>query len=160
MSRWWNPRYSIGAEPLAAVVLEPREGGRWYERGETGAECDWGRLLVWHPPRRVVLDWQITAAWQHDPDTHTTVDVRFTEERTGATRVELVHDGLEVLGHEAEAVRATFDGPGGVGRPAAPAGRDISCGIGRELRARPSAGRSAARHHRHGRPQPRESPGS
>lgn len=113
MSRWWNPQYTIGSEPLAEVVLEPREGGRWYERGSAGAECDWGRVLVWSPPERVVLDWQITADWRYDAGVHTELDVRFTPDGPRATRVDLEHRGLEALGDGAAAIRAVFDGPGG-----------------------------------------------
>ena len=51
IDRWW-PRqgYSIGTAPLREAVLEPREGGRWYERDKDGTECTWGRVLVWDPP--------------------------------------------------------------------------------------------------------------
>ena len=109
---WWNPEYSIGTEPLATVVIEGHEGGRWYERGEGGAECDWGRVLVWDPPQRLLLVWQITADWRHDPDLHTEVEVRFVPEGA-STRVELEHRGLESLGAQAQSVRAIFDSPGG-----------------------------------------------
>lgn len=113
MTGWWNPEYSIGSEPLAMVVMELREGGRWYERGDRGGECDWGRVLVWDPPRRVVLAWQITADWRYDPALHTEVDVRFAPDGPGSTRVELEHRGLEALGDQADAIRAIFDSPAG-----------------------------------------------
>lgn len=113
MGRWWNPQYSIGAQPLVAVVVEPHEGGRWFERGDSGAECDWGRVLVWDPPQRVVLDWQISGEWSFDPDLHTEIDVRFTAAGAGSTRVDLEHRGLEALGGHADAIRVVFDGPGG-----------------------------------------------
>lgn len=113
MGRWWNPQYSIGSEPLATVVVEPREGGRWYERGEQGEECDWGHVLVWEPPHQLVLAWQITADWKHDPQLHTEIDVRFAGEGSSSTRVTLEHRGLEALGDQAESVRAIFDSPGG-----------------------------------------------
>ena len=43
MGQWWNPSHHLGAEPYATAVLESREGGRWYERGENGGECEWGK---------------------------------------------------------------------------------------------------------------------
>lgn len=113
MHRWWDPAYKIGGEAFQTVVLEPYEGGRWYERGEHGGECDWGRVLVWDPPGRVVLAWQITADWQYDPDLTTEVEVRFLANSDRTTRVELEHRGLEALGPAGVAMRAVFDSPGG-----------------------------------------------
>lgn len=113
MSRWWNPQHSIGTEPLAAVVVEPRQGGRWYERGEHGAECDWGHVIVYDPPEQVVLAWQITADWTFDPDLLTEVHVRFTASGPSTTLVELEHRGLEALGDRAAAIREVFEGPAG-----------------------------------------------
>ena len=112
MSRWWNPDYHIGTEPYAGTVVEPRAGGRWFERGESGGECDWGRVLVWEPPHRVVLEWQISSAWQFDPDVHTEIEVRFVSDGD-RTRVELEHRGLDSLGADAEMVRGIFDSPTG-----------------------------------------------
>src|SRR5215471_7293716 len=66
MSRWWLKTHKIGKASLKDVVIEPRVGGRWFERGEDGSECDWGRVLAFEPPKRLLLTWQITADWQHD----------------------------------------------------------------------------------------------
>jgi len=113
MTRWWNPTYSIASEPLEAVVLEPREGGRWFERGTEGGECDWGRVLVWAPPERLVLAWQIDAAWSHDPALQTEIEVRFVAVDAATTRVELEHRGMEAFGEAAETMRGVLDGPNG-----------------------------------------------
>lgn len=86
MIRWWNPNHSINPtkSPMARVVVEPRVGGRWYERGNDGSECEWGKVVVWQPPTRLVLDWQISAQWQFDATLLTEVDVRFKRtERNG-----------------------------------------------------------------------------
>ncbi len=42
--RWWPRSYQIGRTALEQAVLEPRAGGRWYERDVDGGECDWGKL--------------------------------------------------------------------------------------------------------------------
>lgn len=112
MTRWWNKQYTIGTSPLKEVVVEPRRGGRWFERGEDGSECSWGKVLAWEPPSRLVLAWQISGEWRFDPDILTELEIRFVPE--GAeTRVELEHRNLEALGEKAEEFRATFDSPYG-----------------------------------------------
>lgn len=101
MGAWWPRTHKIGAAALVDAVLEPRVGGRWYERGEDGSECEWGRVLSWEPPERLVLDWQIGADFRHDPAVHTTVEVTFVAIEPGLTRVELVHRDLEGFGPNA-----------------------------------------------------------
>jgi uncharacterized protein YndB with AHSA1/START domain len=114
MTSWWPlETHSIGTKPVTAAVVEPRAGGRWFERSADGSECDWGRVLVWEPPERVVLSWQLTADWRSDPDLHTEVEVRFHAEDERRTRVELEHRGLEAFGGRAEEMRGVFDSDGG-----------------------------------------------
>jgi uncharacterized protein YndB with AHSA1/START domain len=111
--KWWPRSHSIGDSPLKEAIIEPREGGRWYARLENGTEAAWGDVLAWEPPRRVLLAWRIGANWQYDPDLLTEVEVTFTPEVGGATRVELEHRHLERMGEGAEAVRASVESDGG-----------------------------------------------
>ena len=113
-SSWWPlASHHIGAADAAEAVIEPRTGGRWYERGVDGVECVWGQVLVWEPERRVVLVWQLNAQFKFDPTLHTEVDVRFTAIDDGTTRVDLEHRGLEAYGADALAMREAFGSPNG-----------------------------------------------
>ncbi len=82
------------ASPLKDAIIEPRAGGRWFERGEDGSECQWGRVLAWEPPHRLVLAWKLNAQWKFDETFVTEVELRFIAE-DGGTRVELEHRFLE-----------------------------------------------------------------
>jgi uncharacterized protein YndB with AHSA1/START domain len=108
MVRWWSRQYTINASPIKDIVIEPRVDGRWFERGEDGSECQWGRVLAWQPPSRVVLAWQITPSFSYDPDLLTELDVRFIAEG-GGTRVELEHR-LDSYGAAAGEMFTIFDG--------------------------------------------------
>ncbi len=55
MGVWWPRGKTPGASPHAALVIEPRKGGRWFERDAEGDETQWGKVLAWEPPRRLLL---------------------------------------------------------------------------------------------------------
>ena len=113
MGRWWPKSHHIGAADLDALVIEPKAGGRWYERGVDGSECDVGKVLVWEPPARLVLAWQLTADFKFDAGLITEVEVRFIAEGANATRVELEQRNLERYGERADGFRTTIDSPEG-----------------------------------------------
>ncbi|MBD9373592.1 SRPBCC domain-containing protein [Rhizobium sp. ARZ01] len=110
---WWPATHSIGASALREAVIEPRAGGRWYEIGEDGSECEWGEVLAWERPTRLVLAWRIGADWRYDPHLLTEVEITFTQVGTTATRVELEHRLLENMGDKEAAAREAFNSPGG-----------------------------------------------
>ena len=113
LSSWWPlATHKIGKAKAVDAVIEPRVGGRWYERGEDGSTCDWGRVLAWEPHKRLVLSWEITADWQHDPNLKTEVEVRFIPDG-GGTRVELEHRHLDQYGARRDEIRGIFDSQGG-----------------------------------------------
>ena len=108
---WWPRAHHIGPRENFTAVLEPRVGGRWYERGDDGSECPWGRVLAWEPPHRLLLSWEIDAVFKPDSRDPSEVEVRFTAEGSERTRVDLEHRKLERFGDKAEIMRAMFDGP-------------------------------------------------
>jgi uncharacterized protein YndB with AHSA1/START domain len=82
---------------IAESVFEPRAGGRVYDRGVDGSECQWARVLAYEPPTRLVFTWDINPYWQIESDLSRTseVEVRFIEETAARTRVELEHRHLD-----------------------------------------------------------------
>ena len=96
LASWWPASHSIVEGGYGTVTIEPREGGRWYERGKTGAECVWGRVLAWEPPGRLMLSWHLDEEWRVDPEPAraSEIEVTFTPEGDG-TRVDFEHRGFE-----------------------------------------------------------------
>jgi uncharacterized protein YndB with AHSA1/START domain len=109
----FTQQFGIGAAPAQTAIIEPRVGGRWFERSSDGIECDWGQVLVWEAPHRIVLSWDIGAQWKYDPKLGTEVEIRFISEDANTTRVELEHRHLERYGDQAEKMQKTFDSEGG-----------------------------------------------
>ena len=112
---WWPRQHHIGKSPLKRAVIEPHADGRWYAIAEDGSECDTGKVLVWEPPRRLVMTWQITAEWKFDPAFVTEVEVTFTPDAPGKTRVVLEHRKLEAYGAAAANVRQSIGSDTGWG---------------------------------------------
>jgi uncharacterized protein YndB with AHSA1/START domain len=112
---WWPRAHHIGGKEPFTAILEPRAGGRWFERADDGSECNWGRVLAWEPPKRVLLAWEINADWKYQAGLGTEVEVSFHREGPEVTRVVLEHRKLERFGDKAEMMRAMFDGEGAWG---------------------------------------------
>lgn len=109
---WWPRPHHIGGKEPFTAILEPRVGGRWFERAADGAECDWGKVLAWEPPKRLVLEWDINADWKYQADLGTEVEVRFVAEGAEVTRVILEHRKLERFGDRAQMMKAMFESDG------------------------------------------------
>jgi len=105
---WWPRTHHIGKSPMTRAIVEGKVRGRCYTEQVDGTECDWGSVLVWEPPNRVVLAWQITSSWQFEPDLakSSEVEIRFTAVADGQTRVDLEHRHFERLGPGGDAMRA------------------------------------------------------
>ena len=92
---------------IAESVFEPRAGGRVYDRGVDGGECQWGRVLAYEPPDRILFSWDINPNWQIESDLAKTseVEVRFVADGPDRTRVELEHRHLDRHGDGWEGMR-------------------------------------------------------
>ena len=108
IGQWWPlESHSVGGARAVAAVLEEGVGGRVHERLEDGTEHEWGRILTWEPPHRFVMTWHPGRA----PSTAQELEVRFSAEPGGGTRLDLTHRGWERLGEEAAEGRRPY-GPG------------------------------------------------
>lgn len=105
MGSWWPRSKSVASSAQVDVVIEPRTGGRWFERGADGSECEWGKVLHWDPPARLILAWQIDGHWKYNPGCITEVEINFTALGAAETRVDFEHRHLERLGENATAIR-------------------------------------------------------
>jgi len=111
LDRWWPRDHGIGKLPLKAAVMETRQNGRWYEVSEDGAQTNVGRVIVWDPPNRFVVTWDINSQWKPDATVSSEVEVRFISDGANATRVELEHRNFERLGAEpGDKMRKDVDG--------------------------------------------------
>jgi activator of Hsp90 ATPase-like protein len=98
-SAWWPDDHTVTGDP-AVVVLEPRLGGRIYERAHDGTEHEWGEVTAWEPPGRLCYLWHL----HRDRSDATEVEIRFVGLESG-TRVEIEHRGWERLGADGSAWR-------------------------------------------------------
>ncbi len=112
---WWPRGHHIGKSPMTKAIIERRAGGRCYSEQADGTECDWGNIVVWEPPQRFVMAWQVSPAWQYEPELakSSEVEVRFTAEADGSTRVDLEHRYFERHGAGADDMRSAIDSPKG-----------------------------------------------
>jgi uncharacterized protein YndB with AHSA1/START domain len=110
LATWWPRNHGIGHQPMKTPVFEARLGGRWYELAEDGTEADIGKVLLWEPPHRLVVSWNIDSQWKPHATIGSEVEIRFVADGD-ATRVELEHRRFEVMGEEAgEKMRKDVDG--------------------------------------------------
>lgn len=94
IGRWWPQDHTTTGEPDLTVRLEPRVGGRIFERTVDGREVDWGQILVWEPPARFVYSWHL----RRSREDATEVEIRFVATAPEETRIEIEHRGWERLG--------------------------------------------------------------
>jgi uncharacterized protein YndB with AHSA1/START domain len=95
---WWKAGQTLGKHPHQDIVIEPKTGGRWYERDAEGNEVQWGRVLAFEPSHRLLLAWQIDKTFKYDPDLVTELEITFTPAAGGGTTVRLEHRNRERFG--------------------------------------------------------------
>ena len=100
-SLWWPHGHSVSGDPGLTVTIEPRAGGRIYERTPDGVEHEWGEVIEWEPPRLLRYLWHL----RFDRADATEVEIAFAPDPEG-TAVTIVHRGWERLGAKGPERRA------------------------------------------------------
>ena len=77
VSDWWPPENRHLNDPTSTLHL--LAGGRFYERACDGRELELGKVLIWEPARRIVLDFYIATGTERP----TLVEVRFEPDGDG-----------------------------------------------------------------------------
>ena len=114
---WWPRSHHIGKSPMKRALIEGFEGGRCYSQQEDGTDCPWGRITLWDPPKRFVMAWLIDGNWQYqpDPDLASEVEVSFSPQADGTTRVDLEHRNFDRMGPGGSNMRMMVASAGGWG---------------------------------------------
>ena len=81
-SMWWPPSHSMSSAPGLVVTFESRPGGRIFERTPDGVEHDWGEILAWEPPRRLVYLWHLGTDRGRPPRSRSPSPARATPPRS------------------------------------------------------------------------------
>lgn len=112
MGNWWPATHHVGEVPFREIVIEPRTGGRWYEVNTENREGEWGHVLAWDPPHRVVISWHLDANFEFHPEMAraSELDIRFIAEGASRTRLEFEHRGIERHGAGYQKLRDQLDG--------------------------------------------------
>ena len=104
MGTWWPlESHSVGNEDARDCIIESFVGGRFYEVMKDGSQSEWGKVMVWMPPHRLVVTWhpgREAASAQE-------LEIGFSAVE-GGTQIHLVHRGWEILAETAEASRQQY----------------------------------------------------
>lgn len=96
-SLWWPKAHSFTGDPELDVVIEPRVGGRIFERTPAGEEHDWGEVTAWDEPGRLSYLWHLGT----DRSRATHVAIEFEPDGDEATKIRILHSGWDALGDDA-----------------------------------------------------------
>lgn len=124
---WWRrgPKFRHAGRHAGTITIEPRAGGRVFERwhdGEHQQSFDLGIVQVWQPPERLVFTWRNAT---FAPLERTEVEVTFAAAADG-TLVTVRHRGWETL---------RVDHPARHGRTGAAFARELGLWWGEQLSA-------------------------
>lgn len=95
LSRWWPMGYSRAGARFSGAYVEPKVGGRWYEKDQDGNESSWGDVRAYDPGHRLVLGFNIRPdQGMEPPERQSEIEVAF-EADGDDTVITLEHRDLD-----------------------------------------------------------------
>lgn len=115
LNSWWPKEYTWAGDALESIEIVPCKNGRCFERGPHGFECDWGRVLIWDPPNRIMFTWQIdpNRSPQPNPEKVSEIEVLFEQKDGNETQITFIHRNFEKHGNNAQSYREALSSPQG-----------------------------------------------
>jgi uncharacterized protein YndB with AHSA1/START domain len=109
----WLPAGHTFIRDPQSISMEPRAGGRFYERGADGTEVTRGTIAEWAPPNRLVMTWRIGPNWRpvFDDEKASLIEVDFLAAGPDATEVVVTNTNRHRHGEIAGFIRSALDGP-------------------------------------------------
>lgn len=110
----WLPAGHTFLENPQSIAMEPRVGGRFYERGADGAEITRGTVVAWAPPSRLAVTWRVGPGWRpvFDDEQASRIEVEFAAVGPDVTQVTATYTQLHRHGEFAGAIRSALTAPG------------------------------------------------
>jgi uncharacterized protein YndB with AHSA1/START domain len=107
---WLPPAHTFLPEPQT-IAMEPRAGGRFFERAADGSQVSRGTILEWLPPRRLVVTWRVGPDWRpiYDDEHASRIAVDFLPAGADRTEVVVTYSEFERAGEMASHLRAALD---------------------------------------------------
>jgi catechol 2,3-dioxygenase-like lactoylglutathione lyase family enzyme/uncharacterized protein YndB with AHSA1/START domain len=107
LGAWWPLAYTFSEASFADAAIEPGVGGVWFERNASGEKLPWGEVRACQPGERLVLAFAIGPDRKPaSNDAASEVEVRFSADGPGRTRVEVQHRAFARHGDGGERLRA------------------------------------------------------
>jgi uncharacterized protein YndB with AHSA1/START domain/catechol 2,3-dioxygenase-like lactoylglutathione lyase family enzyme len=110
LGAWWPLAFTFSAAAFADAAVEPKAGGMWFERNNSGERVSWGEVRAYEPAARLVLAFAIGP--DRTPvsnDAASEVEVRFAEAGPGRARVTIEHRDFGRHGSGGDKLRAGMD---------------------------------------------------
>jgi len=95
--------HSMGDSERTGMVIELKQGGRWYETCGDQV-CEWGIVLDFEVGKHIHFAWHLNDRWAFDASRHSDILVTFAPSDQGTT-VTFVHSNMEQLGDGAAEMR-------------------------------------------------------